>query len=249
MQLQAWDDSAAVHFDQQLWAELTSLRFLADAYNVLIMGPVGVGKTFLANALGHIAVRRHHSVHTERADKLFKRLRGARLDGTYEDEMRKLHRVELLIIDDLALHRLEATETTDFYELIVERHRKASTIITSNREPPEILTMMADPLLAQSAMDRLQSAAYELVVEGESYRQRQKPRPKSRPLRLRRIDRQPPPSVTINTRPATGNNPVPCSWQTSGPITLAEGLKQVRGTGRANTWPGTSRACPITRTC
>ena len=74
-------------------------------------GP-GVGKTFLANALGHIAVRRQHSAHTERADKLFKRLRGARLDGSYEDEMRKLHRVEyaskwgrrgVLIIDDLAL--------------------------------------------------------------------------------------------------------------------------------------------------
>jgi DNA replication protein DnaC len=70
MQLHAWDDSLAIIYDQQLWAELTSLRFLADAYNVLIMGPVGVGKTFLANALGHIAVRRHHSVHTERADKL-----------------------------------------------------------------------------------------------------------------------------------------------------------------------------------
>jgi len=116
MQLQVWDDTTAVSFDQQLWAELTSLRFLADAYNVLIMGPVGVGKTFLANALGHIAVRRLHTVHTERADKLFKRLRGARLDGSYDDEMRKLHRVDLLIIDDLALHRLETTDTNDFYD-------------------------------------------------------------------------------------------------------------------------------------
>ena len=171
MQLQAPDDSPAVTYDQQLRAELTPLRFLADAYKVLIIGLVGVGKTFLANALGHIAVRRHHSVHTERADELFKRLRATRLDATYEHEMRKLHRADLLIIDDPELHWLEATETNDFYELIVERHRQASTIITSNRETPEILTMMTDQLLAESAMDRLQCAAYELFVEGESVQQ------------------------------------------------------------------------------
>ena len=69
----------------------------------------------------------------------------------------------------------DTADTADTYELIVERHRTAATITTSNREPAEWLALMADPLLAQSAIDRLQSAAYELVLDGESYRRRQKP--------------------------------------------------------------------------
>ena len=139
------------------------------------MGPVGVGKTFLATALGHIAVRRRTSVHFERADQLFKRLRVARLDNSHDAELRKLLRVDVLIIDDFALSALDAAGTADFYELVVERHRRASTIITSNRDPAEWLGLMTDPLLAQSAVDRLKSAAYELVVDGESYRDRQRP--------------------------------------------------------------------------
>ena len=136
---------------------------------------VGVGKTHLASALGHIAVRRRVSVHMARADKLFKRLKAARLDNSVEAEMRRLAHVQLLIIDDFCLQALDATETADFYELCVERHHKAATVLTSNREPNEWLALMADPLLAQSAVDRLVSTAHELVVEGESYRRRQRP--------------------------------------------------------------------------
>ena len=103
--------------------------------------------------------------------------------------MRKLVAVDLLILDDFALHPLDTTETNDFYELVVERHRQGSMVVTSNRDPSEFLAQMADPLLAQSAVDRIQSAAYELVIEGESYRKRQRPSappgPTSAPIRNR----------------------------------------------------------------
>jgi len=175
MVAEAWDDSASVTFDHALWHELTTLRFVDDNHNALILGPVGVGKTFLATALGHIGCRRRYRVHFERADKLFKRMKAARLDQSVDAEMRKLVAVDLLVIDDFALHPLDVTDTNLFYELTVERHRQGATVITSNRDPSEFLAQFADPLLAQSAVDRIQSAAYELVIEGESYRKRQRP--------------------------------------------------------------------------
>ena len=175
MTLDRWDDTANVTYDRAVWAELCSLRFVDSGHNAVIMGPVGVGKTFLATALGHAAVRRRFSVHFERGDRMLKRLRASRLDNSHDAEMRKLLRVDLLIVDDFALQALDAFDTADVYELIVERHRVAATVATSNREPVEWLGYMADPLLAQSAIDRLQSAAHELVLDGESYRQRQKP--------------------------------------------------------------------------
>jgi DNA replication protein DnaC len=172
MRLDAWDELDDLTYDRALLSDLTSLRFTEAGNGVLILGPVGVGKTHLATALGHIAIRRRLTVHAARADKLFTRLRAARLDNTLEAEIRKLARVDVLILDDFALRPLDATETNDFYELVVERHRRASTIVTSNREPSEWLTMMSDALLAQSAVDRLTSSAHTLVIEGPSYRQR-----------------------------------------------------------------------------
>ncbi|MDP9464661.1 MAG: ATP-binding protein [Actinomycetota bacterium] len=175
MTLDRWDDTTNITYDRRIWNELCSLRFIESGHNAVIMGPVGVGKTFLATALGHAAIRRRFSVHFERCDRLLKRLRTSRLDNSHDTEMRKLLRVDLLLIDDFALQPLDALDTSDIYELIVERHRTAATVTTSNREPIEWLGLMADPLLAQSAIDRLQSAAHELVLDGESYRKRQRP--------------------------------------------------------------------------
>jgi DNA replication protein DnaC len=175
MTLENWDSTAKVNYDHQVLDELCSLRFIDAGHNSLILGPVGVGKTFLATALGHAAIRRRFSVAFYRADVLLKKLRASRLDNSHDAEIRKLLRVDLLILDDFALQPFDSLDTADVYELIVERHRVASTVVTSNREPIEWLAQMADPLLAQSAIDRLQSAAYELVLDGESYRRWQKP--------------------------------------------------------------------------
>lgn len=175
MRIDTFSADTGASFDRGLWNELCSLRFLDDARGALLLGPVGVGKTHLATALGHVAIRRRHTVLFARADQLYRTLKAARLDNSVEAEMRRLTRVELLIIDDFALKTMDHTETADFYELIVERHHKAATIMTSNRDAAEWIGLMSDPLLAQSAVDRLVATSYELVIEGESYRRRQRP--------------------------------------------------------------------------
>ena len=156
LHLEAWDATAKVTFDRALLNELTTLRFLDAHAHVAIVGPVGVGKTFLAHALGHIACRRGRTVLAIRTDHMLKTLRHTRLDN-------------------FALDTLDPTESRDLYEILTERHRAGSIIVTSNRGPDEWLITFADPLRAQSAIDRFTSNAYDLVIEGESYRQRLKP--------------------------------------------------------------------------
>ncbi|UCZ91840.1 ATP-binding protein [Gordonia sp. WA4-43] len=100
MAFDSWNALDDLSYDRTLLGDLTSLRFLDAHQSAIILGPVGVGKTHLATALGHMAIRRRHSVLFARSDKLFTKLRAARLDNTVDAEIRRLTAIEVLIIDD-----------------------------------------------------------------------------------------------------------------------------------------------------
>jgi len=173
-----WD--AAITVDRDRLKDLLSLDFIGRKENVLICGPVGVGKTFIANALAHSACRRGHKVLMLRAATMFKKLLQSRADNSYGRELIKLIGPELLIIDDFALQRLTDEQATDFYEIVVERYGRASTVITSNRDVHEWMALFDDPIMANSALDRLAHNAHQLVIEGESYRRKKEPQRKKK---------------------------------------------------------------------
>jgi DNA replication protein DnaC len=181
MSLERFDKTAKITFDKKLFAELCSLRFLQAHRHVVILGPVGVGKTFIANALGHVACRNRYDVRFLRADQMLSLLRKSRLDNSHDTEMTALCAVDLLIVDDFALEPMSREESKDIYQLFIERTGRASVILTSNRDTAEWLRMFDDVLLAQSAIDRFMNSAYDLVIEGESYRPRLKPKVEADP--------------------------------------------------------------------
>jgi len=162
-------------FDRDRVRDLFGLGFLDRHEDILFLGPVGVGKTFLACALGHAACRAGHRVLFLRSDHLLKTIHQSRADNSTEKVIRSLLTPDLLVIDDFGLRRLNAQQSSDFYEVVIERHRRTSTIVTSNRNIDEWIPLFDDPILAQSALDRLAHNAYQVVIEGDSYRSRQRP--------------------------------------------------------------------------
>jgi DNA replication protein DnaC len=170
-----FDWEAPVTFDRDRVKGLLGLGFLERCEDVIFLGPVGVGKTFLACALGHAACRAGRQVLFLRADLLLKHIHQSRADHSTEKAIRKLLAPDLLIVDDFGLRRLDAQQSSDLYEVIIERHRRASTIVTSNRAIEEWVPLFDDPILAQSALDRFAHNAHQVVIEGESYRKRQRP--------------------------------------------------------------------------
>jgi DNA replication protein DnaC len=170
-----FDWSAGITLDRRLLDTAFSLDFLNRHEHVLFVGPVGVGKSFLAQALGFAAVRAGHSVRFSRADAFFKTLAQSRVDHTLEKAFRSYLVPDLLILDDFGLQKLSAQQSTDLYELVIARHRKSSFVFTSNRAVDEWLGLFDDPILGNSALDRLANAAYQIVIEGTSYREHQSP--------------------------------------------------------------------------
>lgn len=151
--------------------DLATGRYLDEHAPVLIVGPCGTGKSHLAQALGHCAVRQGVDVMFTSCAGLTASLAAARATGTYERKLASLARVALLIIDDFGLKPLRPPADEDLHDLVAERYETASTIVTSNLDYPEWdQAFPANRLLASATLDRLRHNAYCLTLDGASYR-------------------------------------------------------------------------------
>lgn len=168
--LDDFDYSFNPKLPKNIIVDLGTCRFIDRKENVVFVGPAGVGKSHVAQALGHRACRAGHRVHYAAAHQLLSELRAARADHTWQKRIEQLASMDLLIIDDLGLRPLAPDEPIDLYEVIRRRYERGSTILTSNRDIKEWYALFGDPLLASSAMDRLLHHCEVVVMEGDSYR-------------------------------------------------------------------------------
>ena len=162
--------------------DLATGGYLLRKEHILLCGPVGVGKTHLAEALGHQACRQGHRVLFTKTSRLLSDLGGGHADGTWETRLRAYLQPALLVIDDWAMREFTTQQADDLYELISERTRAGWMILTSNRAPQDWYALFPNPVLAESALDRLLGRAHHLVLHGRSYRPLQRPDRASRPL-------------------------------------------------------------------
>jgi DNA replication protein DnaC len=164
------DYRAARGLDRTLFQKLAAGDWIDVPQNLIIEGPTGVGKSWLACALGHKACRDNRSVLYQRVPRLFPDLALARGDGRYPRLMRALGGVKLLILDDWGLEPLGPEQRRDLLEIVEERYGRGATMITSQIPVDRWHDVIGDPTLADAILDRLVHNAHRLKLKGDSLR-------------------------------------------------------------------------------
>jgi DNA replication protein DnaC len=169
--IEGFDFDRLPNLNRSLVKDLATGRYLAEKVSILIAGPCGTGKSHLAQALGHCAVRQGHDVMFTTQTQLVGSLHAARAIGSFERRFQQLARVPLLVIDDFGLKPLRPPHDEDFHDLIAERYELVSTIATSNLDFGEWGDAFpANRMLGAATLDRLRHGAYRIELDGESYR-------------------------------------------------------------------------------
>jgi len=158
--------------------DLATLRFVEASESVILHGPVGVGKTMVAQALGHQACRRGYSALFTKTSRLLADLAGGHADHTWETRLKRWARPTVLICDDFAMRDFTVAQADDLYELVTERATK-STIFTANRQASDWYSLFPNPVVAESILDRIVNTAHHVHMDGKSYRPNKRPGGKS----------------------------------------------------------------------
>jgi DNA replication protein DnaC len=154
--------------------DLATLRFIEAGESVILHGPVGVGKTMIAQALGHQACRQGYTAAFTKTSRLLSDLSGGHADRSWEQRLRAWARPHVLILDDFAMREFTPTQADDLYELVTERTGK-SLIITANRSASDWYSLFPNPVVAESILDRVINTASHLHMDGKSYRPNKRP--------------------------------------------------------------------------
>ena len=168
--LDAFDFGFNPKTNKKLIFELATCRFIERAEDVLLMGPPGTGKSHIAQAIGHSAILAGHRVAYREAHILLEELSDAVLDGLRAEYMNEMTRVPLLIIDDLGMRKLPANAAEELLEVIMRRHERASTIITSNRPVEDWGKLLGDTAAVTALLDRLLHHGHVLSCGPRSFR-------------------------------------------------------------------------------
>lgn len=169
--LEAFDFSISRGLDKKQIADLGTLRFLNDGLNLIISGPTGVGKSYLATAIGNHACRHSKSVIFFRLNTLIEKFSLERAKGTYLNMLKRLEAFDLMIIDDFGIKPLESRQYQDLFDLIDERSSEGKAFIITTQVPIENWgEIIDDPVICEAITDRLVSRSLKINMKGESYR-------------------------------------------------------------------------------